>query len=131
VTDSRAVQLQKHDLHRIVTDDGITIDSNPVIENADSPIRSNREMPSKRTDFRAIRPEKHEFDKTTTDDGITTDFNGFGSDLDHGLMNLLGLFNWKEICASIFSNSSPLSKSSDETAGNSDQPSRYGGKDGV
>jgi hypothetical protein len=60
----------KHDLPRISTDDGITIDVNPEPENADASIRFNLEPFSNRIDSSDLHPRKHDLQKISIDDGI-------------------------------------------------------------
>jgi hypothetical protein len=75
VTDSSKLHHSKHSLPKTTTDEGISIDFNPVQENADSSIRSNREPLSNVTDSSDQHDEKLILPKTTTEYGISTDFN--------------------------------------------------------
>jgi hypothetical protein len=52
---------------KTTTEDGIKIDFNPLPENADSSIRSNREPLSNVTDSSDLHPEKLDLPKTTED----------------------------------------------------------------
>jgi hypothetical protein len=57
------------------TDDGIAIDFNLQLQNANSSMRDNREESENRIDSSDLQSEKHDFSKTRTDDGIIIDFN--------------------------------------------------------
>jgi hypothetical protein len=65
----------KLSLPKTTTEDGITIDFNPLPKNADSSIRSNREPLSNVTDSSDSHQAKLPLPKTTTEDGIKIDFN--------------------------------------------------------
>jgi hypothetical protein len=62
-------------LPKTTTEDGIKIDFNPLLENADSSILSNREPFSNVTDPSDSHSQKLLSHKTATEDGIKTDFN--------------------------------------------------------
>jgi hypothetical protein len=58
---------------KTTTEDGISIDFNLLLENADSSIRSNREPLSNVTDSSDLHQKKLSLPKTTTEDGKTMD----------------------------------------------------------
>jgi hypothetical protein len=72
---STKVSSGKLSLSIETVDDGITIDLNIVIQNANASIRLRREPFSKSTDSSDMHRKKLELPKTTTEDGITIDFN--------------------------------------------------------
>jgi hypothetical protein len=74
-TDSSDLQNAKHNLQRISTDDGITIDFNPEWSNDDSSSRFNREHDSIKNDSIDMQYPKQERQITFTDDGIVILFN--------------------------------------------------------
>jgi hypothetical protein len=60
-------------LSKTTTDDGISIDLNPLLENAHSSIRSNREPLSNVTDSSDLRQQKRDLPNITTEDGTKMD----------------------------------------------------------
>jgi hypothetical protein len=62
-------------LPKTTTDEGITIDFNPLRQKADSLIRFSLNPHSNTTNSSTLQSEKLEFPKPTTVDGITTDRN--------------------------------------------------------
>jgi hypothetical protein len=75
VTDLSNTHTQKLSLPKTTTEDGISIDFNPLRQNADSSIRSNREPLSNVTDSSDPHSWKLSLPKTTTEDEIKIDFN--------------------------------------------------------
>jgi hypothetical protein len=65
--------LKKHDLLKISTDDGITIDLKQLDENADSSMRCKRQPASNVIDESDLHVEKQNLLKTSMDNGITID----------------------------------------------------------
>jgi hypothetical protein len=67
--------LKKHDLLKISTDDGITIDLKRLDENADSSMRCKRQPASNVMELTEPMFVTNDLYKISTDDGITTDFD--------------------------------------------------------
>jgi hypothetical protein len=72
VIDSSDLQESKHELQRISTDDGITIDFNPDERNADSSIRINLDPFSNTIDSSDLHKSKHDLQRISIEHGITT-----------------------------------------------------------
>jgi hypothetical protein len=68
--DSSDLQWEKHDLQRILSDDGIVIACTLERWNANSSIRSKCEPGANKTDESEPQNEKHDFEMTSTDEGI-------------------------------------------------------------
>jgi hypothetical protein len=72
-------------LPKTTTEDGISIDFNPLPENAHSSIRSNRGRFSNVSDSSDLHPEKLFLPKTTTEEGISIDFNPLPENADSSI----------------------------------------------